>query len=618
MPQSRLTDARSTTRLLPTALVVWVLVAGYLLLREHLSVDRGFGDSDDATRMTMVRDLLHGRGWYDQRLTRFQPPYGVYMHWSRLLDGALAMVERTFALGFGEARAELLTRLLWPLALIGPAVAAGLCITRRLAGDPPIQRVAMLAAAAGCVASLPLYAQFHPGRIDHHNVQLLLWLTAYAGAASRGPGIGGAVAAGAAMGVGLAIGLEALPFYAVIGGFMASRFILRAEEATRLGAFGLALFGSTAAAFLVQTPPARWGAPACDALAINLAAAVCVASAGLAAASATHGMRLTARLGAMGIVALLAALTYVGLDPQCLHGPFAEVDGRIRPIWLSGVQEMTPLPVLLQKDLPTGLTVAVAMVASALAWAAVGLSAARRRSPTFWLAGLMLGLAIASSWAMLRMSSYLFWSALAPIATATAMLVMGRSPGRQADPVRVVAVGLALTPAVLASLMLFCLRIWTPAHASPAAPASTLVQPGADRCFEAGSYDQLARLAPGTVLAEPDLGPFVVAHTSSSAVSAPYHRMAFGLLAGHAALAAPASGGAAAMTRALHVRYVLECRAHAAAGDRIRAAGSLQAALDAGRPPDWLERLSPSAAPLQVYRVRPSLTTSGPSRQIGE
>ena len=85
-------------RLLPATLVVWTLVASYLLLREHSAVARGFGDSDDATRMSMVRELVHGRGWFDQRLTRFQPPYGLYMHWSRLLDGVLAAIVRTLAL----------------------------------------------------------------------------------------------------------------------------------------------------------------------------------------------------------------------------------------------------------------------------------------------------------------------------------------------------------------------------------------------------------------------------------------------------------------------------------------------------------------------------------------
>ena len=155
---------------------------------------------------------------------------------------------------------------------------------------------------------------------------------------------------------------------------MALRFVLKVEEAPRLRAFGLALLASTAAAFLLQTPPGRWGAPACDALACNLTAGICVASAGLAMASAVRPAPANHQVRGVGVVAALAAVTYVWLDPHCLHGPFAEIDGRIRSIWLSGVQEMTSLPVLLRNDLPTGLTLAVAMVAGGFAWAVSGLS----------------------------------------------------------------------------------------------------------------------------------------------------------------------------------------------------------------------------------------------------
>jgi len=69
------------------------------------------GDTDDATRIMLVRGLLHGQGWWDQHLMRLQPPVGVYMHWSRLLDGGIALMERVFALVVDWPRADWLTRL---------------------------------------------------------------------------------------------------------------------------------------------------------------------------------------------------------------------------------------------------------------------------------------------------------------------------------------------------------------------------------------------------------------------------------------------------------------------------------------------------------------------------
>jgi hypothetical protein len=110
----------------------------------------------------------------------------------------------------------------------------------------------------------------------------------------------------------------------------------------------------------------------------------------------------------------------------------------------------------------------------------------------------------------------------------------------------------------------------------------------------------LWRLPAGVVLAEPNLGPFVLANTQDSAISAPYHRMTWGILAAHNALATPtaqAEGG----VRALHASYIVDCPVHA-----LRApAASLAADLRRGNPPAWLQRLSRPGEPLQIYGVTP-------------
>jgi hypothetical protein len=591
------------------ALVVWVLVAAVLLIQDTGAALRGFGDTDDATRMVMVRGLLHGRGWWDQALVRFQPPAGVVMHWSRLLDGALAALDGALSALLGPARGEIAMKLLWPLLLIGPAVASILAIGRRLAGDSRDAAPTILAAAAACAVGLPLYAQFHPGRIDHHNVQILLWLVAWAGASARRPRLGGAIA-GLAMGLGLAIGLEALLFYAAIAGFVALRFVWDADERARLRPFALTLLATTLASFLIQTPPVRWDLSVCDALALNLVAGLAVGAAGLVGASFMRGLRL-GRAGVIAAAGALAAGVYLGLDPHCLHGPFADVDPAIRPIWLAGVQEMTPVWVLLHRDLPTALALLTAAVMGPLAWLAVGLSVQREsgRWPAapFWLAGLMLALAVPQACAMLRAASYLYWAATPPLAFAAARAARWLARQGRIDRTRLAMLALLLSPTVEASLALGVLRFAPPAAA--AVKGARAAAP--DHCFDQASYATLAALPPGRVLAEPDLGPFVIAYTQHSAISAPYHRMGAGLLAGHAAFAAPASSagslGAQAKVTALGVGYVLACPAHF--GRLAMPKDSLQSALEVHRPPPWLERLSPPRADLLVYRVRlrPSL-----------
>src|SRR5580692_6682982 len=70
-------------------------------------------DTDSAMRLAQVRDLLHGQAWFDTVQHRMNTPYGLPMHWSRLVDAPLALlmlVSESFALPA------------WPLLLFGAAL----------------------------------------------------------------------------------------------------------------------------------------------------------------------------------------------------------------------------------------------------------------------------------------------------------------------------------------------------------------------------------------------------------------------------------------------------------------------------------------------------------------
>ncbi|HLW92521.1 MAG TPA: hypothetical protein VKS78_14645, partial [Roseiarcus sp.] len=45
-----------------------------------------FANTDDAMRMVEVRDWLAGQAWFDLHQYRLDPPGGVFMHWTRVLD----------------------------------------------------------------------------------------------------------------------------------------------------------------------------------------------------------------------------------------------------------------------------------------------------------------------------------------------------------------------------------------------------------------------------------------------------------------------------------------------------------------------------------------------------
>ncbi len=605
-PPPALPDLSVSARLSGAALVATLVVALMLTVRDDAGIAFSLGDTDDALRLVNMRDLLHGRGWYDVLITRLQPPMGTWIHWSRLIDGGLALTDRLFRLtGANPAQAELMTRAAWPLFWIFPAVLATLLSARELAGswakEQGLASVAVLAASIAVVVDLVLYVQFHPGRVDHHDVQIALCLLALAGCGSRGPGLRGAIMGGVAIGLGLAIGLEALIFEAVFAAGMAVRFLLDGREARRTTAFALALAITTALAFVAQTPPSRWGVVACDALALNLLAGTIVGGLALAlAARLTGGRPLGWRIGGLALAGAASLAVYLALDPHCLKGPFADVNPAIRPFWLDHVNEVKSWPALFKSSRNDAIRSAVFSGMGIAGWAAIaGLDRRRLRDPAWIFTGVALALGVLAAWSAIRMDSYVEWFAIPPLGVLAAEL------GRRIP--RYGWLSGALVAAVLCPVVLTGLLIITPGIKVVPRPAKPgAVAAPADHCFDAAPFAPLAAAKPGLVVSEIDLGPFVLAQTSSSAMSAPYHRMSWGILKAHTALQADADAGAEARLRDLKTDYVLECRAHARHADRDdMGRNSLQRRLDRGDPPAWLEPLTAPDAPLVLYRLRP-------------
>lgn len=607
--------ARPRSRLLLAALAAALFVGVTTALTFAPRLSQALGDTDDATRLYLVRSLLAGQGWWDQNIARLQPPRGVFMHWSRLLDGGIAGLDLLLRTVLPRAAAEWWTRLLWPLLWLFPAILAGLFLSDDLAGAGVSARRRRSAAPLVCllflITNFALYAQFRPGRIDHHDVQMALFLVALAGAGERARPRAGALVSGAAMGLGLAVGLEALVFDALIGAFFALRFVVNPDRGPVLSRFGAALAATAALAYLVQTPPGRWLLSACDALAFNSVAALLIAGLGCAVLGRLRLTGLGRRSAGVALIGAAAALAYLGFDPRCLRGPFADVDPAIKGFWLVHVQEMRPFPLLMKVKPDEALILAIPPVMAIIAAAVLATRPRFRGDPLFLLATALLLMTTAAGFNGVRMGGYADWMAMPVLALAAAELAEAAAARFRRD--RLVTVGFAaclLTPELLTTGALEAQKLAAAALAPKPAPGAKT--PAArkdppDLCFATRPYALLAATAPpGLVLSEIDLGPFVLTLTPDSVLAAPYHRMSWGLVQARSILAADADTGAAeARARALGVSYVLECRGHARHTDREgMAANALQRRLDADRPPSWLEPLSPKGAPLQIFRVR--------------
>jgi hypothetical protein len=611
MKFSRTPDLGPWRRMALAALAAGLVAVVVLIVKDGQGLAERLGDTDDAMRMVMARALAAGQGWYEQKVVRLQPPVGVYMHWSRLIDGGLAAFLDLFHLFLPQDKAELATRFVWPLMWIFPAVAASVAVARRLGGG-----AAVFACAIILALDMPLFLQFRPGRIDHHNVQIAMCMLALAGAAIGR--VRGAALSGLATALGMAVGLEALAFEVIIGAYFALRFPLGDSEDVRaLKAYGASFAIGALAFFMIQTPPWRWGVAACDAIAINLVAGIAVLGAGLfATARLTARRDWRARLAALAATGAAAAAVYIALDPNCLHGPFADVAPPLKVFWLPNVQEIRPIPRLWKTDHATVWSLVAPMVLGAAAWIWLALRRRKGMGGFLALAGVCLLAASAAGWSAIRMAGYADWFADPLIAAAVVDLAERYLGGAM---LATAAGACVLTPMFLgaglgeADKAVAAMGKPKP-KAKPGAPTPKRKAKGpvihGDRCFQAAPYAALAKLPPGIVLSEVDLGPFILAHTPSSALAAPYHRMSWGLLHARAALSTEAEA-AQGPTRKLGAAYVLECPTHARNADRVgMPANSLQKRLDANKPPSWLDPV-PTNGWLRLYKVKPA--TGAPS-----
>ncbi|HWE99033.1 MAG TPA: hypothetical protein VG248_04485, partial [Caulobacteraceae bacterium] len=188
-----------------------------------------------------------------------------------------------------------------------------------------------------------------------------------------------------------------------------------------------------------------------------------------------------------------------------------------------------------------------------------------------------------------REMDYVFWIGTAVTGAALSRLAQARLHDRV---VPALLLTLAVSPTLLAAGGVAAAKRAWPAAAPDARAAQR------EACYAPRAFSGLASLAPGVVLSEPDMGPFVLAFTHHEVLSAPYHRIAPTIAAAMAALAArpaPARRDLAAMG----VSYVVDC----APLDLPVGPDSLGALVRAGHAPDWLKRVSIPSATLQIYAV---------------
>jgi hypothetical protein len=490
-------------------LLFWAAITIYLLHYKWNAIHWfALSDTDDNLRFAQVRALIEGQGWYDLRQYRINPPGGISVHWSRLVDLPIAGMILLLRPFLGWMDAARWACALAPVLAFGAALYFTMLTARRL-----VHPWAFLLAPMVLLCAPTTMGMFMPLRIDHHGWQLASLMAAVAGMADAQTRRGG-ITAGLATAVSLTIGLELLPYLAVLGALQALWWIADRTQGERLRGYGLALAGGAAAGYVLfgSFDNTR---PLCDALTPVYLSTLLLAGASLVALGSLPVDRRNVRIVlALAAGALICAF-YAVAWPQCLGRP-EHLSPELEKLWFSHIREAKPLwKHGWRIAFPTLSLSIIGVIGSALAlWRARGTD---RAMP--WLLVALLSLFSAC---------LLFWqtragpgSQLLGVIGATALgwplirwtLRHPRLPVRVGGPVLL----FVLVSGSFSSLIVKNVPQQQSARRQQVNKANR-------RCPTLPALAPIGKLPRATFLTFNDLGPRLIAVTHHSAISGPYHR----------------------------------------------------------------------------------------------
>jgi hypothetical protein len=513
------------------------------------SLSDWLGDTDDAVRLVTVRELLGGAPWFDTTLPRIGAPEPLASHWSRLIDLPLAALIGTLTPLLGPEPAELVTRIVWPTLLFFALAQIVAREAHRRAG-PVGAAFAVVLVATSTLA----LAQFRPGRIDHHNAQILCAVAGLIFLVRSLDDRRAGWIAGILLGLGLAIGYEAIALVVPALALAALAAVRLQRGDSRPSGGGVAHAAAAAAttllaALAVTIAPSRWLDVHCDALSLNLVLLAACGAGGLWVATTSSG-RPIVRLAILAVSGAIGAGLYAGLEPACLAGPFGQTSPALKSLWLDHVME-TKSMLWLGASHPAPALAAVGFV---LAGAAAQIALWRRQPDlrTGLAAAVVVLAAVLGCW-QIKLMPYAGWLAAVPLAVWAAGL--RGTASLSAPVVRLAAVVLlsqATLDAAFGALLSPLQR--TAEHSSTPVEAADPRRP----CFRSANVRGLATLPAGLVAGDIDLGPYIVALSPHRVVAAPYHRLEQGILANYAIMEGTPEQ-ALRTIEALGVNYVALC-----------------------------------------------------------
>lgn len=319
------------------------------------------GDIDDDLRAVQIRLLAAGGSWFDRTIPMIEMPEAYVSPWSRLVDLPYVAITWLLTPVLGMETALQAAFWIWPPVML--VLFCGLVVRTLMAmldGIMPLEPIGVIGSVL--LMWLALW-EFSPGRIDHHNVQLLLIMLTFCGLGLWTPK--GALLVGIGCAGSVAVGLELLPLITLVLGGVSLCWVLDRPGSRAFAlALGLSMLAVTPLFGLALIGPAGLASTQCDALSAPYALAL-AGYGGIMAVLAAVPVR--AGMIGRGVLVAVAGATLVGLlalqFPLCLEGPYHMIDPLSRTYWLDRVEQEKSFLLYFQNGKSAELIVLGALVA---------------------------------------------------------------------------------------------------------------------------------------------------------------------------------------------------------------------------------------------------------------
>ncbi len=550
-----------------------------------------FKDTDDHMRLQQVRDWIAGQSWFDVTQYRMNPPTGMLMHWSRLLDVPLAAVilaVRPFA---GQHVAEIAACVVVPMITLAICMLLVAAIARRQVGS----HFALLAVPA-CAFNIGAFYALRPMRIDHHGWQIAAGL-AIAWALIDRASVRRAALAGVAAAFWIHVSLEGTVFTALAGGWLGLRWILRpGEEGYRLPAFLAALAGASLVLFCAAHGGALFDLTFCDAVSPVHIAVFALAAAGAAITVRCAPSTLSQRAVPLALTALACGALYRLWAPQCLDGPFATMSPLVYRQWYVNVKEGMPLWREPLHDTMLWLPFPAVGIAGALVGCLRANDPGQRRRRTDYL--VLVAAATATALTLERAGAF------ANVLAIPGALELFRAARQRLSRLEIVPLRALGTTIVLLALMPFTsplLSLLAPRTETDIPPAQ---ETAVNKCMSNDNLARLDALPQATIMTPLNIGPNLITETHHRVIGSGYHRNS-GAIRDVLLFFMAKESVARAVALRRHLDFVFLCPAEEEVNsDRNTNPEGLSARLAEGRPPAWLRPVTlPGLAQAKLYAV---------------